>query len=169
MSGMLLSDFARTLAMRLPQSPCRCRDENVQSEHYTFSTENLPDIPALLVTSELVMRKTEHQYGSNSRIDTVHFYASGQTHRDLAVWQASSPENRREPLLIWNMRAPQLSDWKSTIAVPTKAPAGATAKSQRDSLIILKFPSGFRGTNIWTKRTCPCLTLISEKVAPTTR
>jgi hypothetical protein len=86
MSGMLLSDFARTLAMRLPQSPCRCRDENVQSEHYTFSTENLPDIPALLVTSELVMRKTEHQYGSNSRIDTVHFYASGQTHRELAVW-----------------------------------------------------------------------------------
>jgi|HubBroStandDraft_6_1064221.scaffolds.fasta_scaffold08067_6 hypothetical protein len=63
---MLLSDFARTLAMRLPQKPCRCRDENVQAEHYTFSTENLPEIPALLVTSELVMRKTEHHYGSTA-------------------------------------------------------------------------------------------------------
>jgi hypothetical protein len=85
MARMPLSDFARTLAMRLPQTPCRCRVEKVKEEHYTFSSENLPEVPPLLVTADLVMKKTEHRYGSNCRIDTVHFYASGQTHRELAV------------------------------------------------------------------------------------
>jgi hypothetical protein len=85
MSGMPLSDFARTSVMRLPQTPCRCRVEKVKEEHYTFSSENLPEVPPLLVTSDLVMSKTEHHYGSNCRIDTIHFYASGQTHRELAV------------------------------------------------------------------------------------
>jgi hypothetical protein len=86
MSRMPLSDFARTLAMRLPQTPCRCRREKVREEHFTFSAENLPEVPPLLVTSDLVMNKTQHHYGSNCRIDTVHFYASGRTHRELAVW-----------------------------------------------------------------------------------
>jgi hypothetical protein len=85
MSRLSLPDFAGTLAMRLPQTPCRCRVEKVKEEHYTFSSENLPEVPPLLVTGDLVMKKTEHRYGSNFRIDTVHFYASGQTHRELGV------------------------------------------------------------------------------------
>src|SRR5438309_8729785 len=85
MSRLPLPDFARSLATRLPQTPCRCRVEKVKEEHYTFSAENLPEVPPLLVTADLVMNKTEHRYGSNCRIDTVHFYASGQTHRELAV------------------------------------------------------------------------------------
>jgi hypothetical protein len=32
------------------------------------------------------MSKGEHHYGSNCRIDAVHFYATGQTHRELAIW-----------------------------------------------------------------------------------
>ena len=83
---MPLSDFARTLATCLPQTSCRCRAEKVREEHYTFSAENLHEVPPLLVTSNLVMAKTEHHYGNNCRVDVVHFYASGQTHRELAVW-----------------------------------------------------------------------------------
>jgi hypothetical protein len=86
MSRAPLSDFARTLAMRLPQTPCRCRDEHVLEHHDTFSAENLPEAPPLLITSDLVMSKTEHHYGNNCRIDIVHFYASGQTHRELGIW-----------------------------------------------------------------------------------
>ena len=31
------------------------------------------------------MSKTEHSYGNCCRIDTIHFYASGRTHRELAI------------------------------------------------------------------------------------
>ena len=86
MSGTSLSDFARTQAMGLPQTPCRCREEHVPAHHHTFSAENLPEVPPLLVASDLVMSKTDHQYGNNCRIDVVHFYATGQTHRELGIW-----------------------------------------------------------------------------------
>jgi hypothetical protein len=86
MSRISLSDFARALAIRLPQVPCKCRVEKVEEQHFTFSAENLPEVPPLLVTSALVMTKGEHHYGNNYRVDAVHFYASGQTHREVAVW-----------------------------------------------------------------------------------
>jgi hypothetical protein len=86
MSTTTLSDMAGALALRLPQAPCHCRIDRVQEEHFTFSAENLPTVPPLLTTSNLVMSKGEHHYGSNCRIDAVHFYATGQTHRELAIW-----------------------------------------------------------------------------------
>jgi hypothetical protein len=86
MSRIALSDFARSLANSLPQAPCTCRAERVEERHFTFSAENLPEVPPLLVTSALVMTKGEHHYGNNCRIDAVHFYASGQTHREVAIW-----------------------------------------------------------------------------------
>src|SRR5258708_12741770 len=83
MSRMPLSDFARTIAMRLPQTPCRCRVEKVREEHFIFSAENLPEVPPLLVTSDLVMKKTEHHYGSNCPIPSIPFYPSAHPHRPL--------------------------------------------------------------------------------------
>jgi len=80
-----LSDFAHALVIGLPQTPCRCRVDHVKEGHHTFSAENLPEVPPLLVTSDLVMTKTEHHYGNGCRVDVIHFYASGHTHRELAV------------------------------------------------------------------------------------
>src|SRR5262252_4382466 len=85
MAKMSLSDFARPLVASLPQVQCSCRVESVEEKHYTFSAQNLPEPPPLLATSDLVMAKTEHHYGNCCRIDTVHFYAAGQTHRELGV------------------------------------------------------------------------------------
>lgn len=85
MGKVLLSDFAGELVARLPLTPCRCRDEKVKAEHFTFSADNLPGPPPLLATSDLVMSKSDHQYGNCCRIDVVHFYASGKTHRELGV------------------------------------------------------------------------------------
>lgn len=84
-----LSGFARTLALGLPQMPSGCnlpKSQNViKEEHYTFSAESLPQVLTLVVTSDLVMTKNERRYGNGCRVDVVHFYASGQTHRELAV------------------------------------------------------------------------------------
>lgn len=85
MAKISLADFAAPLAVRLPQTPCRCRREKNNAEHYTFSAENLPEPPPLLSTGGLVMTKTEHHYDNCSRIDVVHFYASGRTHRQIGV------------------------------------------------------------------------------------
>jgi hypothetical protein len=71
--------------MHLPQTPCRCRVDRVKRGHHTFSAENLPEIPPVLVTSDLVITKTEHSYGNCCRIDKAHFYGSGQTHRELVI------------------------------------------------------------------------------------
>ena len=85
MGEVPLTDFAGSLAARLPQTTCRCRRERSQEEHHTFSPENLPEPPPLLSTAGLVMTKTEHAYDNCCRIDVVHFYASGRTHRELGV------------------------------------------------------------------------------------
>jgi len=82
MGKVSLADFAGPLTMRLPQTPCR---EQNHDEHYTFSPENLPEPPPLLNTAGLVMTKTEHGYDNCCRIDIVHFYASGRTHRELGI------------------------------------------------------------------------------------
>lgn len=85
MGKVSLADFAGPLAVRLPQTPCRCRHEKNQEEHHIFSAENLAEPPPQLSTTGLVMTKTEHHYDSCCRIDVVHFYASGRTHRELGV------------------------------------------------------------------------------------
>jgi len=84
-SRISLSGFAGELVARLPQAPCRCRTDQGKEDHYTFSEKSMPAVPSSLVSSNLVVRKTEHHYGSASRVDVIHFYASGQTHRELAV------------------------------------------------------------------------------------
>jgi hypothetical protein len=85
MKKVSLADFATPVVARLPQAPCRCRVDNVKEDHFIFSGENLPEVPPLLVTHDLVMKRTEHHYGDCIRIDQVHFYGSGETHRQLAV------------------------------------------------------------------------------------
>ena len=85
MGKVSLADFAGSPAAALPKVPCRCRHEKNQEKHHTFSADSLPEPPSVLTTTGLVMTKTEHHYDSCCRIDVVHFYASGRTHRELGV------------------------------------------------------------------------------------
>jgi hypothetical protein len=80
-----LADFATAIVTGLPQVPCRCRVDRVKEDHYTFSANNLPQVPPMLVTHDLIVNRMEHGYGNCIRIDQLHFYASGETHRQLAV------------------------------------------------------------------------------------
>lgn len=85
MTELMLADFAAPVVKLLPQTPCHCRESRVKEDHYTFSADTLPEVPSHLVTHDLVMRRTEHRYGYCVRIDQINFYASGETHRQLAV------------------------------------------------------------------------------------
>jgi len=80
-----LADFASGVVSRFPKEPCHCRTDNMKDQHFTFSAESLPEPPPLLVAHDLVMAKTEHQYGDCIRIDVVHFYASGETFRQIVA------------------------------------------------------------------------------------
>jgi len=84
----LLSDFSHTTATELPTASCHCRVSQqrvIKEEHFTFSAGNLPEVPPRLAAPNLVVTKTKHQYGNCVDVDTLHFYASGGTHRDLGV------------------------------------------------------------------------------------
>jgi hypothetical protein len=84
MKRISLTDFVTPVADQLPQTPCHCREDRV-TDHCIFSEENLPEVIPHLVTHDLVMTRTEHYYGNGIRIDQIHFYGSGKTHRQLAV------------------------------------------------------------------------------------
>jgi hypothetical protein len=86
-----LSDFANEIVGRLPQVPCSCNARRtpdaprVEEKHFEFTAETFPEIPSVLTTRDLVMKRTEHGYGNCIRVDMIHFYASGHTYRQLAV------------------------------------------------------------------------------------
>lgn len=109
MTKLTLSDFAQAAIKDLPQIPCRCRVEKLKEEHYTFSAENVPAVPQRLSTSALVMRNTEHRYGSNCRIDTVHFYAAGETYRQLAVLILAALFSEKSQRVVLDLEHPASS------------------------------------------------------------
>jgi len=88
---VLLSDFADQIVAQLPQEPCTChspRTPGIPSEpkaHFIFTAQTFPEIPLILTTRDLVMKRSEHHFGNCIRVDIIHFYATGRTYRQLAV------------------------------------------------------------------------------------
>src|SRR5690349_9957834 len=57
---------------------------NDEKQHLTFTSQNFSELPSLLETDQLVVRKTHHDYGG-SRVDRLQFFAPKQTYQELGL------------------------------------------------------------------------------------
>ncbi len=81
-----LAAFADSLVSQLPSEPCKCDVAGSRLEpHFAFNRKNLPALPGVLCSDDIVASRTEHRYGNSVVIDVVNFYATGRTYRHFAV------------------------------------------------------------------------------------
>jgi hypothetical protein len=81
-----LAAFADSLVAQLPAEPCKCNVAGSKWEpHFAFSRQNLPGLPGVLSSDDIIACRTEHRYGNSVVIDVINFYATGRTYRHFAV------------------------------------------------------------------------------------